>query len=152
MDPLSSLSGIRSSDPISLSQTGEAPGALGKDSFMRLLVTQLKSQDPLEPAKNEEMIAQLAQFSSLEQMQELNDNIVGLAVLQQSNALMAQLTDSSALIGKHVHFIDPESGESRWGSVTSVRIEDGVAILNVDGQDVPLQSVSEVGPPPTTEV
>src|SRR6185295_11678278 len=100
------IPGIRANDPLSISNT-PADSALGKDAFMKLLVDQLKNQDPLDPQKNGDTIAQLAQFSSLEQMQELNDNIVGLAVLQQSNALLSQLTDSSALIGKSVKYADP---------------------------------------------
>jgi flagellar basal-body rod modification protein FlgD len=122
--------------------------ALGKDAFMKLLVSQLRNQDPLAPAQNEEMLAQLAQFSSLEQMTELNDNIVGLAVLQQSNALMSQLTSSSALIGQEVRYTDPESGDALWGKVASVKIDEGLAVLNIGGKDVPLANVLEVGPPP----
>jgi len=75
------IPGISSNDPISFSGAGGAD-SLDKDAFMRLLATQMNHQDPLAPADNTQMIAQLAQFSSLEQMQELNANIVGLAVLQ----------------------------------------------------------------------
>jgi flagellar basal-body rod modification protein FlgD len=117
---------------------------LGKDAFMKLLVNQIKNQDPLSPVDNQEFVAQLAQFSSLEQMQTLNDNIVGLAVLQQSNALMEQLTSSSALIGRSVEYLDPQTGESMTGTVTSVKLEDGLAVLNIGGKDVPLVNVSEV--------
>lgn len=49
---------------------------LDKDAFLRLLTTQLANQDPLNPMEDKEFIAQLAQFSSLEQMQNLNKNIV----------------------------------------------------------------------------
>jgi flagellar basal-body rod modification protein FlgD len=143
------ISGISSLDPISLSSSEAEKSALGKDSFMELLVTQMKNQDPLNPAKNEEMLAQLAQFSSLEQMEELNANIVGLAVLQQSNALMSQLTDSSALIGKSVRYADPITGAEQWGTVDSVRLQEGVAVLRIDGKDVPLLNITEVGDEPT---
>lgn len=47
-------------------------GNLDKDAFLRLLTTQLANQDPLNPMEDREFIAQLAQFTSLEQMQELN--------------------------------------------------------------------------------
>ncbi len=50
-------------------------GMLGKDSFLKLLITQLRNQDPLNPMEDKEFIAQMAQFSTLEQMQELNKNI-----------------------------------------------------------------------------
>jgi flagellar basal-body rod modification protein FlgD len=138
------ISGISVSDPI-FGSGGPTEADLGKDSFMRLLVTQLRNQNPLEPAKNEQMLAQLAQFSSLEEMQELNDNILGLAVLQQANALMSQLTDSAALIGQNVKYSHPDTGDETWGKVESVKIVDGLAVLNIGGKDVPLANIIEVG-------
>lgn len=123
---------------------------LDKDAFLTLLVQQLKNQDPIEPASNEEFVAQLANFSSLEQMEELNENLISMVVLQQSNALMEQLTSSSALIGQTVNFIDAETLESRSGTVESVKIQDGLAVLNIDGEPIPLVDVTEVlGQTPT---
>ena len=144
------IPGISASAPLATAgAAGES--ALGKDAFMKLLVSQLRNQDPLAPAQNEEMLAQLAQFSSLEQLEELNDNLVGLAVLQQSNALMDQLTSSSALIGQHVKYTDPESGADAWGDVGSVKITEGLAVLNIGGKDVPLVNVLEVSQPAPTD-
>jgi len=144
------IQGVSANDPIYGTQT-TGKQELGRDSFMALLVSQLKNQDPLEPTSNDQMLAQLAQFSSLEQLEELNDNLVGLAVLQQSNALMDQLTSSSALIGQHVKYTDPGSGAEAWGDVTSVKISEGLAVLNIGGKDVPLVNVLEVSKPATTE-
>ena len=59
------------------------PGELGKDQFLRLLTTQLRYQDPINPVKDQEFIAQLAQFSSLEQMQNLNTNLSEMMLAQQ---------------------------------------------------------------------
>jgi flagellar basal-body rod modification protein FlgD len=117
---------------------------LDRDAFMKLLVTQLKNQDPLQPTANEEFVAQLATFSSLEQLETLNDNTVAMIALNQSNALLAQLTQGSALIGKTVTWTDPQTLETSSGTVASVKIVEGLAILNVDGTDVPLAAVSEV--------
>lgn len=126
---------------------------LDQDAFMKLLVTQLQNQDPFQPTDNQAFIAQLAEFSSLEQMEELNDNIVGLAVLQQGNALMDQLTNSGALIGKTVSYVDPATQAEASGVVSSVKIEDGLAVLVIDGNDVPLANVTEVtGNAPTDPV
>ena len=131
----------------STSTSATAPVAadtLGKDAFMKLLVTQLQNQDPTAPADSSQYVAQLAQFSSLEQMQALNDNIVGLAVLQQNNALMSQLTQSSALIGQQVRYTDPTTNESMVGIVGSVKIENDIAQLSIGGSNVPLGNVTEV--------
>jgi len=137
-----SISGITSNDSSYADAIGG--GQMGKEAFMELLVQQLKNQDPMSPMDNDKFIAQLTQLSSLEGIQNLNENMVGLAMLQQGNALMSQLTQSSALIGKEVTYMDLETGEERTGTVQSVKIEDGLAVLNIDGQDVPLGSVLEI--------
>src|SRR5689334_4813029 len=127
--------------------------AADKNSFTKLLVAQLQNQDPMSPQDNQAMVAQLAQFSSLEQMQQLNQNIMGLAVLQQTNAVMSQLTQSSALIGQNVSYIDPTTNAEASGTVDEVRIVDGVATLEIGGHDVPLGNVTAIlGPvtPPAT--
>jgi flagellar basal-body rod modification protein FlgD len=136
------ISGISSND----SAFGATSGAqtLGKDTFMTLLVEQLKNQDPLNPTANEQFVAELANFSSLEEMQELNDNLLGMVVLQQSNALLAQLTESSGLIGKSVRYFDVASQSIQQGQVDSVKLEDGLAQLNIGGLNVPLGNVTEV--------
>ena len=131
----------------SAAATATGSNKLDKASFVTLLVQQMKNQDPLAPTDDQAFIAQLAQFSSLEQMQDLNDNIVGLAVLQQTNALLSQLTQSSALIGQQVVYLDPETSEATSGVVGSVRIEDGLAVLDVGGVDVPLGNVVEITGP-----
>ena len=138
------IPGIHTTDPIFGSEAADQASDLDKDAFLNLLVAQLRSQDPLAPTANEEMIAQLAQFSSLEQMQNLNENILGMTVLQQNNALLEQLVSGSALIGKSVVYSHPETGEPTTGEVSSVKIQDGLAVLSIDGQDVPLANVTEV--------
>ena len=117
---------------------------LGRDAFMQLLVNQLKNQDPLAPTGQEEFLAQLAQFSALEEMRGVNENLVALALLQQNNALMDQLTSASSLIGKTVVYVDPDGGAELSGTVESVKLEEGLAFLRIDGQDVPLTQVVEV--------
>ncbi|MEZ5974630.1 MAG: flagellar hook capping FlgD N-terminal domain-containing protein [Planctomycetota bacterium] len=122
--------------------------ALDRDAFMQLLIAQMRNQDPTEPTSNEQFIAQLAQFSSLEEMQGVNENLVALAALQQGNALMAQLTDASALIGNNVIYSN-ELGQEVQGLVESVRFEGGTVMLSVDGTSVPLSAVGAVTGPPT---
>jgi flagellar basal-body rod modification protein FlgD len=56
----------------------EKKDELGKDAFLRLLVTQLQHQDPLDPQDNQEFLAQLAQFTSLESLQEIKEDMAAL--------------------------------------------------------------------------
>ena len=151
---MTSTSSIGSLDTTSLAQTTASQGlnsaASDKDAFTKMLVAQLQNQDPMAPQDNQAMVAQLAQFSSLEQMQQLNQNIMGLAVLQQTNAVMSQLTQSSALIGQNVTYVDPATNASATGTVTKVKILDGVATLEIGGQDVPLGNVTEILGPADT--
>ena len=138
------ITGISSTDASFGAGLTDQTGELGKDTFMTLLVEQLKNQDPLKPTANEQFVSELANFSSLEQMQDLNENILGMVVLQQSNALLSQLTERSSLIGKQVKFYVFDTQSLQTGSVDSVKIEDGLALLKVDGADVPLANVTEV--------
>jgi len=148
------ITGIQATDPIAGAAQATGGQAMGKDAFMKLLVNQIRNQDPMAPTDNQQFIAQLAQFSSLEQMQTMNENIVGLAVLQQNNALLEQLTSSSALIGQQVTWADATTGVERSGVVSSVKIVDGLAVLRVGAEDVPLATVVQVdepAPPPATD-
>ncbi len=79
---------FKEKDNISDSSTKEDT-PIDKDAFLKLLVTQLKYQDPLQPMEDTEFIAQLAQFSSLEQIQNLNASIknLGLEILDSMNSL-----------------------------------------------------------------
>ena len=65
---------------------------LGKDTFLMLLVTQLEHQDPLQPQENSEFLAQLAQFSSLESLQEIKKDIAAVrgVVEQTANATVSE--------------------------------------------------------------
>tara|TARA_R110002126_G_scaffold67964_5_gene171889 strand:- start:10201 stop:10710 length:510 start_codon:yes stop_codon:yes gene_type:complete len=149
---LDALQGLNANDPVSLGgpKSPAASQDLGQDAFMKLLVTQLQNQDPTSPTSNEQFITQLAEFSALEEMQGVNENLVALALLQQGNALMSQLTNSSALIGKSVKYSDPLTGQETLGTVGSVKIQDGEAVLRIDGTDVPLGNVTEVTGESTT--
>ncbi len=120
---------------------------LDRDAFMQLLVSQMQNQDPINPQSNEDFIAQLAQFSSLEQMENLNTSMDQMAAVEESNALINQLSAASSLIGQNVDYYHPETGELTTGDVESVRIQDAVAFLNIDGESVPLSYLTEINGP-----
>jgi len=72
--------------------------ALGRDDFLKMLVAQLKNQDPLNPADGTDFAAQLAQFSSLEQLNSLNDSVKDLGLYQVNSGNLQAVS----LIGKEV--------------------------------------------------
>jgi flagellar basal-body rod modification protein FlgD len=99
--------------------------ALGKDAFLQLLVTQLQYQDPLSPQSNEEFVSQLAQFSSLEEMQAMTSS------LANSQAL--------SLVGKNVIVeVGKSSGSANTttvgGYVQFVQMVDGKAYLSINDE------------------
>lgn len=79
-------------------QVSSKNSALGRDDFLRLLVTQLRYQNPMNPMSNEAFIAQSAQFSALEATRDMSENVKALVELQKS----ASRTAALGLIGKDV--------------------------------------------------
>lgn len=75
---------------------------LDKDAFLTLLVTQLKNQDPLSPLQPHEFAAQLAQFTSVEQLKSLNDNVLSQTAASQMAALIGQTSLAASLVGRQV--------------------------------------------------
>lgn len=111
---------------------------LGKDEFLKILLTQLQNQDPMNPMEDQEFIAQMAQFSSLEQMTNMNESIQKFIDNQTHNDFVSH----SDLIGKKVEWekvisegVDGEDPETELleGLVTSVIFKDGQAKLVIDG-------------------
>ena len=101
-------------------------GELGKDEFMRLLIAQLEHQDPLEPTDNGEFIAQMAQFSSLEGISNLNNTVGQFATsLQSTQALQA-----STLVGRSVQV------QSEWTELKDGKAVNGTIDLKNSAADV----------------
>jgi len=112
---------------------------LGRDAFLQLLVIELQNQDPLEPVQNSEMVAQLAQFSALEQMENLNGSFEMLTGnVDQLNFISAQ-----GLLGKYIEGIN-DSGEVVTGTVSSVYLDGSIVVLNVDGEIVSMSGVLSI--------
>ena len=108
---------------------------LGQDAFLRLLMTQLQFQDPLNPMDDRDFIAQMAQFSALEEMRNMT------SMLSQSKAF--------SMVGNIVHARHFNEAANRMddvaGVVTSVIMKGGVPHLEIDGEvTVPLSSIQEV--------
>lgn len=115
----------------------KATSSLDRDAFLKLLITEMRNQDPMKPMEDKDFIAQLAQFSSLEQMQKMNTGFDLFAKSSSAN-------QSFAMIGKSVDYLDAESGTSVSGKVNSVSFLDGFPVLNVGTAQVEIGNVIKV--------
>ncbi len=121
-------------------KTEENRDIVGKDDFLKLLITQLRYQDPLNPIDDREFVAQMAQFSSLEQMQNMNKLLEVFTGTQQVISMFAQATN---LIGCKVK-VDNGEGEAKEGVVEAVRFSQQGPVIIVDGKDYSLADLLEV--------
>ena len=138
---MSDVSAISNADvPVYTRQTtafdGKTSGSssLGKDEFLQLLVTQLQYQDPTAPMDDKEFIAQMAQFSSLEQMTNLNDSFT------QYKAY--------SLLGKNVDAQVKDMTNSKMediqGYVESIGLENNKPFVVIDGRKVEIETISAI--------
>jgi flagellar basal-body rod modification protein FlgD len=102
--------------------------------FLQLMVAQLKAQDPMSPTDNGQMLAQLAQFSTLSGMQQLNTSFSDMLTLQE-------ITQGSGLIGKSITYTKSD-GSSGSGKVASAAISNGSLALTVGSDSVSLSQVT----------
>lgn len=105
-----------------------AGSQLDRDAFMHLLVTELRYQDPTQPMEDKEFIAQLAQFSTLEQAEQTNTQL----------SLLAQLLSAGqavSLVGRTIEYIGPE-GDTLTGEVTAIAFDQGLPYLLVGEEEI----------------
>lgn len=123
-------------------------GTLGQDAFLELLCKQLEYQDPLEPMKDTEFISQMANFSSLEQMKNLNTSFTSLSSTINDTILPSlTLQQASSLIGLNISYVETASDGSvstSSGMVDSVIIKDKVPYCMVDGEYVDMSSIQKI--------
>ena len=108
---------------------------LGKDDFLNLLVTQLKYQDPMSPMEDKEFISQMAQFTSLEQMKNMNNAV--------------QITQATSYIGKQVTWADSQ-GTEQTGIVIAIRIVNSEPKVMIGEESIELKKIMSVTEAPVT--
>lgn len=119
--------------------TNAANDTLGKDAFLKLLIAELSNQDPLNPMEDREFVSQMATFSSLEQMQNMNKTLESMAEANKFSAVQ--------YIGKAVAFTkgEGEDAQQTVAVVNHVWFEpDGKAILDTTEGEVALEDVEGV--------
>jgi flagellar basal-body rod modification protein FlgD len=110
---------------------------LDKEAFLKLLMTQLKNQDPMNTMDQKDMMTQLTQLTSMEQMTNITKSLTTMA-----NFTM--LSQSAGLIGKTVSYKDPQSGEIISGKAASVTMTKGTPYIKVDGRSIKLDEILSI--------
>ncbi len=118
-------------------ETQTEHGELGRDAFMQLLVNQLANQNPLEPMKDQEFVAQLATFSSLEQLESMNETMQASLLMDTS----VNNTLATTLIGKEVlaegsTVTLSETGEVPFRLELGAEADVTVVIRDADGNQI----------------
>lgn len=113
--------------------------SMGKDDFLKILVAQLKHQDPMQPLQDRDFIAQMAQFSSVEQMMNISTN---MAALRQSMGI------TPGLIGKTIVWHDMAADGTRMeemhGIVEAITFKEGLQYAVVGQKEVALDQIIKI--------
>ncbi|MCM3409090.1 flagellar hook assembly protein FlgD [Metabacillus litoralis] len=127
-------------------KTRSSGSNLGKDEFLKILMTQLQNQDPLNPMEDKEFISQMANFSSLEQITNMNS-------LMQKFLDTQKTTDSilkySEMIGKSIEWSDSGAEEAvQTGVVKAIKQKNNSIILELDnGKEITSDLVTKISQP-----
>lgn len=129
-------------DQLLVPDPGRVPvRTLGQDDFLKLVIAQLTTQDPLSPQKDTEFIAQMAQFSTLEQSKSMQTDIARLRTEQQ-------FLQANAMLGRVVELQVDRNTLTR-GLVSAIQVEAGTPQIVVNGRSFELSSVLSIEPAPT---
>ena len=109
---------------------------LDREAFLKLLVAQLKYQDPTKPADTSQMLTQTAQLTMVDRLNEM-------AEAYQEVAATQRLSLAGSLVGRDVSFVDPD-GVTVTARVDAARVADGQLVLSAGEYVVPYESVTGV--------
>ena len=124
--------------PPAATSAADSLGSLGPDAFLKLLVAQLKYQNPMEPSDGTQLLQQTAQFTQVETLQSLADS-------QEQLMNVTQFSLAVGLSGKQVTAYDA-GGNKVSGQVDGIRFASSGPELQIDQNWVPLGNVLEVAP------
>lgn len=120
-------------------QNQGSKNSLSEADFMKLLITQLRNQDPTKPLEDKEFITQMTQLTSLKQLNEM------ITTMQTFSKELA-FTRTLGLVNKWVVY-ERADGVMAQGLVESIRVKNGQTFLNVNNEEVALEQVSEIAAP-----
>jgi flagellar basal-body rod modification protein FlgD len=133
---INSTSGVSGSASTAGSTTASGM-VLDKEAFLKLFIEQLKNQDPLSPQDPNAFMNQMAQFSVMEQLMNLNTSIAQLIDLQN-------LTEAVSLVGRTV-MVTGVDGTEISGTVEKVQIRQNANKIVVDGESYDISQIAQIG-------
>src|SRR3954463_5399933 len=135
-DSVGGVTGTTQTTPAVDTPTTSASQNLGKDTFLKLLVAQMKYQNPMSPTDGTQFLAQTAQFSMVEKLEEMAKQSTQLLAAQQSSAATGMLGQSIIASGS--------DGKDITGIVTGMRITADGPVLKIGNAEVAYSAVKEV--------
>ena len=126
-EPIESLSSINGAFGQQIGSIGQDLNKIKEEDFFKLLTVELSTQDPLEPKKDSEFLSQVMQISSLEQARAMQADMAAMRTEQQ-------IIQANAMLGRDVDF-----GGTVKGTVTSIKMEQGRPMIEVEGELYDLQ-------------
>lgn len=122
-------------------KTSNPKGQLKVEDFIKMMVTQLQNQDPMEPAKNEQLLAQMSQIGQLQSQQDLQSSL-------KTMVLQNNIGSASNMIGKSVQGVDESTGETIDGKVQTVQVVNGNVMLQLEGGiSLPMNKITSITEP-----
>lgn len=140
--PITGVNAATAATTSTPSAASQGISSVDSDTFLQLLVAQLKYQDPMNPAQGTEFLAQTAQFSMVEKLNTLAQ--------QSTEALASQrVVEATSMVGSTVTYSTGSGGSTASGLVTGVQLLASGPVLVVGGTSVPLSSVTSVSVAPS---
>lgn len=121
--------------------------------FLNLMLQQLKNQDPTQPTDNTEWLSQLAQYSSLEQMTQMNTGLTNcmnyISAMYKDMSMNAEITQTLSMVGKEVTITIPDKNDSSktteiTGKVTEANFKDGTGKVKVNGEYYSISNITSI--------
>ena len=149
------ITNLQNQTAFTQSNTTERKTSSKNDSnmFLNLMLQQLKNQDPTQPTDNTEWLSQLAQYSSLEQMTQMNTGLTNcmnyISAMYKDMAMNAEITQTLSMVGKEVTITIPDEKDSSktteiTGKVTEANFKDGTGKVKVNGEYYSISNITSI--------
>jgi flagellar basal-body rod modification protein FlgD len=140
-NPVDPISALTATTPDPLVESTNASQSLGQEAFLQLMVAQLRYQDPMSPADSASFLAQTAQFTMVEKLEQI---AADMASMSRND----ELATIGTLVGSNVRYVD-ETGDFAETIVTAGRTsEDGIVFVTPD-RDIHIDDIVAIVAPPT---